>query len=82
MADKEEKEVKEVKVNLSFTTEKLFLYGAITAAIAGLLWGILASVGMEGAPGSYRFALFLEGFFFAVLGGLVLYGLSKIVKGK
>lgn len=78
----EKKEEKEVKVNLSFTSEKLFLYGAIAAAIAGLLWGILASVGMEGAPGSYRFALFLEGFFFAIFGGLVLYGLSQIIKSK
>jgi len=78
----EKKEEKEVKVNLSFTSEKLFTYGAIAAAIAGLLWGILAAVGMEGAPGSYRFALFLEGFFFGILGGLVLYGLSQIIKSK
>jgi len=79
MADKEEKEV---KVNLSFTTVKLLTYGAIVAAIAGLLWGILAAVGMEGAPGSYRFALFLEGFFFAILGGCVLYGLAQIAQRK
>ena len=78
----EKKEEKEVKVNLSFTSEKLFTYGAIAAAIAGLLWGILAAVGMEGAPGSYRFALFLEGFFFAIFGSLVLYGLSQIIKSK
>jgi uncharacterized membrane protein len=78
----EKKEEKQVKVNLSVTSEKLFTYGAIAAAIIGLLWGILAAVGMEGAPGSYRFALFLEGFFFAIFGSLVLYGLSQIIKSK
>ena len=79
MADKEEKEV---KVNLAFTSVKLLTYGAIAAAIIGLLWGILAAVGMDGAPGSYRFALFLEGFFFAIFGGGTLYGLSLIIQRK
>jgi hypothetical protein len=78
----EKKEDKEVRVNLAFTTVKLLTYGAIAAAIVGLLWGILAAVGMEGAPGSYRFSLFLEGFFFAIFGGLVLFGLSQIAQRK
>lgn len=77
MADKEEKEV---KVNLSFTSEKLFLYGAILDAAVGFLWAILAAA--ADSEGVYRAAAFFEGFFFTVLGGLVLYGLSKIVKGK
>ena len=77
-----EEEKKEVRVNIKFTTVKLLTYGAIAAAIIGLLWGILAAVGLEGAPGSYKFAAFLQGLFFAVLGGCVLYGLSEIVSRK
>ena len=76
MADKE---VKEVKVNLSFTSEKLFLYGAILDAVVGLLWAICATTN---SIDGQRAAAFFHGFFFAVLGGLVLYGLSKILKGK
>ena len=75
----EKKEEKEVKVNLSFTSEKLFVYGAIVDAVAGLIWGICAAVGNSGAA---KAAGFFEGLFFAVLGGLVLYGLSIILKGK
>jgi hypothetical protein len=78
MADK--KEEKEVKVNLSFTTEKLFLYGAILDAVVGFLWAILAAA--ADSEGAARAASFFQGFFFTVLGGLVLYGLSKILKGK
>ena len=78
----EKKEEKEVKVNLSFTSEKLFLYGAIAVVIIGLLWGILAAVGLEGMSGSYRFSQCLQGFFFGIFGGLVLYGLSQIIKNK
>lgn len=77
MADKGEKEV---KVNLAFTSEKLFLYGAILDAVVGLLWAILAAAGSS--EGAYRASGFFQGFFFAVLGGLVLYGLSLIIKNK
>jgi hypothetical protein len=77
MADKEEKEV---KVNLAFTSAKLFLYGAIVDAVAGLLWAILAAAGSS--EGAFRAAGFFQGFFFTVLGGLVLYGLAQIVKSK
>jgi hypothetical protein len=79
MADKEEKEV---KVNLSFTSEKLFLYGAIADAILGVAWAICAVATDYTSAGAMRAAGFFEGLFFAVLGGLVLYGLSKILKGK
>jgi len=78
----EKKEEKEVKVNLSFTSEKLFLYGAIADAVLGVAWAIcgVAQSGDSLAP--YRAAAFFQGLFFAVLGGLVLYGLSQIIKGK
>jgi hypothetical protein len=79
MADKEEKEV---KVNLSFTSEKLFTYGAIADAILGAAWAICAVATDYTSTGAMRAAGFFEGLFFAVLGGLVLYGLSKILKGK
>jgi hypothetical protein len=75
----EKKEEKEVKVNLSFTSEKLFTYGAILDAVVGLLWAICATTT---STDGYKAAAFFQGFFFAVLGGLVLYGLSKILKGK
>jgi hypothetical protein len=77
MADKEEKEV---KVNLSFTSEKLFVYGAIADAVIGFIWAILSAAADSG--GGLRAAAFFQGFFFTVLGGLVLYGLSLIIKGK
>lgn len=74
------KEVKEVKVNLSFTSEKLFLYGAILDAVVGFLWAILAAA--ADSQGAYKAAGFFQGFFFAVLGGLVLYGLYLILQRK
>jgi len=77
MADKGEKEV---KVNLAFTSGKLFLYGAIVDSISGFLWAILAAAGSS--EGVYRASEFFQGFFFTVLGGLVLYGLAQIVKSK
>ncbi len=77
MADKEGKEV---KVNLSFTSGNLFLYGAIVDAVSGLLWAILAAAGSS--EGAYRASGFFQGFFFTVLGALVLYGLSLIVQRK
>jgi hypothetical protein len=76
----EKKEEKEVKVNLSFTSEKLFLYGAILDAVVGFLWAILAAA--ADSQGAYKAAGFFQGFFFAILGGLVLYGLSQIIKSK
>ena len=81
MAENEGKE-KEVKVNVKFTVIKLLNYGAIAAVVVGLLWGILAAAGYEGAPGTYRFAQFLQGLFFAVVGGAVLAGLGELVSRK
>jgi hypothetical protein len=78
----EKKEEKEVKVNLSFTSEKLFLYGAIADAVLGAIWAICAVAEGGYYGGAYRAAGFFEGLFFAVLGGLVLYGLSLIIKSK
>ena len=75
-----EKEEKEVKVNLSFTHEKLFVYGAIADAVLGFIWAITAAVADTG--GDVRAAGFFQGLFFAVLGGLVLYGFSQILKSK
>ncbi len=77
MADKEEKEV---KVNLAFTSEKLFVYGAIADAVIGFIWAILAAAADSG--GAIRAANFFEGFFFTVLGCLVLYGFSLIIRSK
>ncbi len=79
MADKEEKEV---KVNLSFTPEKLFLYGAIVDAVLGVIWAICGVAGDYGTGGAFKASLFFQGLFFAVLGGLVIYGLSLIIKSK
>jgi hypothetical protein len=78
----EKKEEKEVKVNLAFTPVKLLTYGAIAAVIIGLLWGILAAVGLEGFSGSYRFSQCLQGFLFGIFGGGTLYGLSLILQRK
>jgi uncharacterized membrane protein len=75
-------EEKEVQVNVRFTTIKLLNYGAIAAVIIGLLWGIFAAVGANYAPGTFRFAAFLEGTFFGVFGGAVLAGLSELVSRK
>jgi hypothetical protein len=80
MAEKKEvKEEKEVKVNLSFTSEKLFLYGAIADAVIGFIWGICGAINSTGA---HQASGFFQGLFFAVLGGLVLYGLSLILSRK
>ena len=76
----EKKEEREVKVNLSFTFENLFIYGAIADTIIGFIWAILAASADSG--GAARAAHFFEGLFFTVLGGLVLYGFSILVKGK
>jgi hypothetical protein len=78
----EKKEEKEVKVNLSFTSEKLFVYGAIADAVLGVVWAICAVAEGGTSLGAYRAAGFFQGLFFAVLGGLVLYGLSQIIKSK
>jgi len=78
----EKKEEKEVKVNLSFTSEKLFLYGAIADAVLGVVWAICGVAEGGTSLGAYRAAAFFQGLFFAVLGGLVLYGLSQIIKSK
>jgi len=78
----EKKEEKEVKVNLSFTSEKLFLYGAIADAVLGVAWAICGVAQSGTSMGALRAAGFFEGLFFAVLGGLVLYGLSQVLKGK
>jgi uncharacterized membrane protein YeaQ/YmgE (transglycosylase-associated protein family) len=75
-------EEKEVKVNVRVTVVKLLNYAAIAAVIVGLLYGILAAVGSEGASGSARFANFLQGFFYAIVGGAVLAGLSELVSRK
>lgn len=75
----EKKEEKEVKVNLSFTSEKLFVYGAIADAVLGVIWGICAAVGNSGAA---KAGGFFQGLFWAILGGLVLYGLSLILSRK
>ena len=77
----EKKEEKEVKVNLSFTSEKLFLYGAIARRRRRLALGHSGAAARLGGS-RYKAAGFFQGFFFAVLGGLVLYGLSQIVKSK
>ena len=77
MADKEGKEV---KVNLAVTSEKLFVYGAIADSIIGVIWAILSVVSDTG--GAARAAGLFAALFFTVLGGLVLYGLSLIVKNK
>ena len=76
----EKKEEKEVKVNLSFTSGNLFLYGAILDFVVGFLWAILAAA--SDSQGAYKAAGFFQGFFFAILGGLVLYGLSQVLKSK
>ena len=81
MTEKEGTE-KEVKVNVQFTVVKLLNYGAIAAVVIGLLWGIIAAVGYEGMPGSFKFAQFLQGLFFAVFGGAVLAGLGELVSRK
>jgi hypothetical protein len=78
----EKKAEKEVKVNLAFTPEKLFFYGAIVDAVLGLVWAICAVATDFTSTGAMRAAGFFEGLFFAVLGGLVIYGLSLIIKSK
>jgi hypothetical protein len=75
-------EGKEVQVNVKFTVIKLLNYGAIAAAVVGLLWGIFAAVGSDYAPGTMRFAAFLEGFFFGIFGGAVLAGLGELLSSK
>jgi len=77
MAQKKEEEV---KVNLSFTSEKLLIYGAIADATIGFIWAILGVSADSG--GAARAANFFQAIFFTVLGGLVLYGLSIIVRSK
>ncbi|HEY49069.1 MAG TPA: hypothetical protein G4O13_03405 [Dehalococcoidia bacterium] len=83
MPAKGEKKMEEEKeVTFKFTVLKLLKWGAIAAVIVGLLWGILAAVGWEGASGSLRFSEFLQGLFFAILGGGVLAGLAEILERK
>jgi len=75
-------EEKQVHVNVKFTVVKLLNYGAIAAAVIGLLWGIFAAVGTDYATGTAKFALFLQGLFFGVFGGAVLAGLGELVSSK
>ena len=70
---------KEVKGKQSFN-EMVFFYGAIGVGVIGFIWAILAAA--ADSEGALRAAGFFQGFFFTVLGGLVLYGLSIILKGK
>ena len=78
----EKKEEKQVKVNLAFTSDKLFVYGAIVDAVLGLVWAICAVAESGTSMAAIRAAGFFQGLFFAVLGGLVLYGLAQVLKGK
>jgi hypothetical protein len=73
----EKKEGKEVK--LSFTADNLFVYGAIVDAVLGVVWAICGCFDSMDAFKAYNV---FQGLFFAVLGGLVIYGLGKIVKSK
>jgi hypothetical protein len=75
-------EEKQVNVNVRFTVIKLLNYGAIAAAVIGILWGIFAAVGADYASGTYKFGAFLEGLFFGVFGGAVLAGLGELVSSK
>ncbi len=74
--------MEEKEVHVKFTIIKILNYGAIAVAIIGLLWGIFAAVGYEGAPGTYKFASFLQGLFFGAFGGAVLAGLGELVSRK
>jgi len=77
----EKKEGKEVK--LSFTADNLFVYGAIVDAVFAVVWAICEIATDYGDPeAGMKAAGFFQAMFFAVLGGLVLYGLGKIVKSK
>ena len=78
----EKKAGEEKQFMFQYTILKLLKWGAPAAVIIGLLWGILAAVGWEGASGSLRFAEFLQGLFFAILGGGVLAGLAEILERK
>ena len=75
----EKKEGKEVKVNLSLTSNNLFTYGAIVDAVLGVVWAICGCFSSVDAFKAYNV---FQGLFFAVLGGLVIYGLSQIIKSK
>jgi hypothetical protein len=75
-------EEKQVKVNVQFTVVKLLNYGAIAAAVIGILWGIIAAVGADYASGTYKFAAFLQGLFFGIFGGGVLAGLGELLGSK
>lgn len=75
-------EEKQVRVDVKFTVVKLLNYAAIAAVIIGLLWGIFAAVGADYASGTSKFAMFLQGLFFAVFGGAVLAGLGELVSSK
>lgn len=73
----------EKEVKLKFTAVKVLNYGAIAAVVVGLLWGILGAAGLpEGYSGTYKFAAFLQGLFFAIVGGAILVGLAEIVSRK
>ncbi len=74
-----DKKAKEVKVSVSFTPVKLLTYGATAAAIAGLVWAICAAIDSKEA---HQAAGFFGGFFFAIFGGLVLYGLANMLSRK
>jgi hypothetical protein len=74
--------MEEKEVQFKFTTVKVLNYVAIALAIIGLLWGIFAAVGYEGAPGTYRFAEFLKGLFFGGFGGAVVAALSELISRK
>jgi hypothetical protein len=82
MEKKEErKEGKDVKVRIQLSLPSLLNYLAIAAAVLGLLYAILSTVGME-ASGSSRAGQFFLGMLYAVVASGFLAGFSELISSR
>jgi len=70
-------------VNIQLPIPEMLFYGAITVLLLGLLYGILLAAGLpDGYSGTYKFAEFLKGLIYGVVGGGVLFGLHALITRK
>ena len=67
-------------INIQLPIPAMLFYGAIAVVLLGLLYGILLAAGLpDGYSGTYKFAEFLRGLIYGIVGGGVLLGLHALI---
>jgi len=70
-------------INIQLPIPELLFYGAIAVLLLGLLYGILLAAGLpDGYSGTYKFAEFLKGLIYGIVGCGVLFGLYAVITRK